>query len=196
MTHSPDTQLVLQLRHIDELFNAPDADPFSSREIDILGEAGFDVLWKRMVRRWPQRPNLQRIIVQLPPDQLTPSLAETARAALQRYCAAKIEDNRRQRRFITRKALQMLGLSALVLLFALALMFLFYAGPLEFLPGWLRGILTILAVYAAALAIWDALDSFLFDWAPFVRDNATYRLISAIEVVVEPQRNTDSQQPS
>jgi hypothetical protein len=196
MTHSPDTQLVLQLRHIDELFNAPDADPFSSREIDILGEAGFDVLWKRMVRRRPQRPNLQRIIVQLPPDQLTPSLAETARAALQRYCAAKIEDNRRQRRFVTRKALRLLGYSALILLFALALMFVFYVGPLGFLPGWLRGILTILAAYAASLAIWDSLDSFLFDWAPFVRDNATYRLISAIEVVVEPQRNTDSQQPS
>jgi hypothetical protein len=81
-------------------------------------------------------------------------------------------------------------------LFALALMFVFYVGPLGFLPGWLRGILTILAAYAASLAIWDSLDSFLFDWAPFVRDNATYRLISAIEVVVEPQRNTDSQQPS
>ena len=60
MTDIPDTQLILQLRRIDELFNAPDANPFSSREIDILGESGFDVLWKRMVRRWPQRPDLQR----------------------------------------------------------------------------------------------------------------------------------------
>jgi hypothetical protein len=194
MAHSPDTQLVLQLQRIDELFNAPDADPFSSRPIDVLGEAGIDVLWKRMVRRWPQRPDLQRVIVQLPPDQLTPSLAETARAALQRYCAAKIEDNRKRRRFVTRKALRLVGYSALILAFALALIFLFYVGPLGFLPGWLRGVLTILAVYAASLAIWDSLDSLLFDWAPFVRDNTTYRLISAIEVVVEPQG--DSPQPT
>ena len=194
MAHSPDTQLVLQLQRIDELFNAPDADPFSGREIDVLGEAGFDVLWKRMVRRWPQRPDLQRVILQLPSDQLTPDLAGTARTALQRYCAAKIEDNRQRRRFITRQALRLLGYSALILVFALALMVAFYVGPLGFLPGWLRGILTILAVYAASLAVWDSLDSFLFDWAPFVRDNATYRLISAIEVVVEPQRNTDSSQ--
>ena len=187
----PDTQLVLQLRRIDELFNAPDVDPFSSRAIDVLGEAGFDVVWKRMVRRWPQRPDLQRVIVQLPPDQLRPDLAETTRTAWQRYCAAKIEDNRQQRRFITRKALRLLGYSALITVFALALMFVFYVGPLGFLPGWLRGILTILAVYAASLAIWDSLDSLLFDWAPFVRDNTTYRLISLLDLRIEPQRSTD-----
>jgi len=191
MTDSSNTQLILPLRHIDELFNAPDANPFSSRELDILGEAGFDALWKRMVRRWPQRPDLQRVIVQLPPDQLTPDLAETTRTAWQRYCAAKIEENRQQRRFITRKALRLLGYSALITVFALALMFVFYVGPLGFLPGWLRGILTILAVYAASLAIWDSLDSLLFDWAPFVRDNTTYRLISLLDLRIEPQRSTD-----
>ena len=187
MTDIPDTQLILQLRRIDELFNAPDANPFSSREIDILGESGFDVLWKRMVRRWPQRPDLQRVIIQLPPDQLTPNLAESTRTAWQRYCAAKIEDNRRQRRFITRKAMRLWGYAGLILIFALVLIFLFYVAPLQFLPGWLRAVLSILAIYAFALANWDALDSLLFDWAPFVRDNTTYTLISALDIRFEPQ---------
>lgn len=185
MTHSSDTQLILPLRHIDELFNAPGADPFSDRELDILGEAGFDVLWKRMVKRWPQRPALQRVMVQLPPDQLTPDLTEKIHAAWQRYCTAKIEDNRRQRRFITRKALRLMGYALLVGLFALVLMVLFYVGPLGFLPGWLRGVLSILAVYGFSVALWDSLDSLLFDWAPFVRDNTTYRLISLLDVRFE-----------
>ena len=191
MTHSAETQLVLQLRRIDELFNAPDADPLSSREIDILGESGFDMLWKRMVRRWPRRPDLQRVIVQLPPDQLTPDLAETTRAAWKRYCAAKIENNRQQRRRMTRKALRLWGYAWLILLFALVLIFLLFAGPLQFLPGWLRGILSILAIYAFALANWDALDSLLFDWAPFVRDNTTCRLISGLEIGFEAQLRAD-----
>ena len=193
MTHSSETQLILPLRRIDELFNAPDADPFSSREMDILGEAGFDVVWKRMVRRWPQRSDLQRVIVQLPPDQLTPDLAEKTHVAWQRYCAAKIESNRQQRRRTTRKALQLWGYAGLILLFALVLIFLFYVAPLQFLPGWLRAILSILAIYAFALANWDALDSLLFDWAPFVRDNTTYRLISLLDLRIEPQRDADSQ---
>ena len=192
MTDLPGTQLVLPLKHIDELFNAPEADPFSSRELDVLGESGFDLLWKRMVRRWPRRSDLQKVIVQLPPDQLTPDLAETTRTALQRYCAAKIEENRQQRRFTTRKALRLWGYAWLILLFALVLIFLFYVAPLQFLPGWLRGVLSILAIYAFALANWDALDSLLFDWAPFVRDNATYTLISALDIRFEPQRGTHS----
>jgi hypothetical protein len=187
MTHSADTEVVLQLQRIDELFNAPDADPFSSREIDVLGEAGVDVVWKQMVRRWPRHSDLQRVIVQLPPDQLTPDLAETTRTAWQRYCAAKIENNRQRRQLNTRKALRLWGYAGLILLFTLALMFLFFAGPLQFLPEWLRAILSILAVYAFALANWDALDSLLFEWAPFVRDNATYTLISALDLRFEAQ---------
>jgi hypothetical protein len=192
MTDLSDTQLVLQLQRIDELFNAPDADPFSSRAIDVLGEAGFEVVWKRMVRRWPRRPDLRRVIMQLPSDQITPALTESTRTAWQRYCAAKIEANQQQRRFTIRKAQRLLGYSALILLFALALMFVFYVGPLEFLPGWLRGILTILAAYAASLAIWDSLNSLLFDWAPFVRDNTTYTLISGLDIRFEPQPGADS----
>lgn len=192
MTDSSETQLTLSLRRIDELFNAPEANPFSSRAVDRLGEAGFEVVRKRLVRKWPQRPALQRVIVQLPPDQITPDLAENARAAWQRYCAAKIEDNRRQRRFITRKALRLWGYAGLILLFTLALMVSFFAGPLQFLPEWLRAIVSLLAVYAFALANWDALDSLLFDWAPFVRDNATYRLISQLDLRFESQRGIEA----
>ncbi len=193
MADLPGTQLVLPLRRIDELFNAPDADPFSSREMDILGEAGFDVVWKRMVRRWPQRPNLQHVVIQLPSDQLTTDLTETTRAAWQRYCAAKIESNRQQRGRTTRKALRLWAYAGLILVFALALIFLLYVAPLQFLPGWLRAVLSLLAVYAFALANWDALDSLLFDWAPFVRDNTTYRLISQLELRFESQHGAGAQ---
>jgi protein-S-isoprenylcysteine O-methyltransferase Ste14 len=109
------------------------------------------------------------------------------RAALQRYCAAKIEDNRRRRRFITRKALRLFGYATLMMVLAVALMFMFYTGPLMFLPEWLRGSLTILAAFAAGLAIWNPLDSLLFDWAPFVRDNAIYTQISALDLRFEAQ---------
>ena len=186
MSETADTQFILQLRRMDELFNAPERNPFSTRAVEVLGEAGFDLVWKRMVKRWPRRSTLRRVSVQLPPDQLTPDLVESTRAAWHRYCAAKIEDNQQRRSLITRKALRLVGYSLLVLLFALALLFLFYAGPLQFLPGWLRGILSILAIYAFSLALWDSLDSLIFDWAPFVRDNATYRLIADLEVIVEP----------
>ena len=191
MAETVETQLVLQLQRVDELFNAPERNPFSTRAVEVLGEAGFDLLWKRMVKRWPRRSPLRRVNVQLPPDQLAPDLTEATRAAWHRYCAAKIEDNQQQRSLITRKALRLVGYSLLVLVFALVLLFLFYVAPLQFLPGWLRGILSILAIYAFSLALWDSLDSLIFDWAPFVRDNATYQLIDNLEVIIEPWPASD-----
>jgi hypothetical protein len=186
MAETADTHFILQLKRVEELFNAPERNPFSARAVEVLGEAGFDLLWKRMVRRWPRRSALRRISVQLPPDQLTPDLAESTRAAWHRYCAAKIEDNRQRRRFTTRKALKLWGYAWLILLFALAFIFVLFAGPLQILPEWLRVVLALLAIYAVGLANWDALDSLLFDWAPFVRDNATYQLIDDLEVILEP----------
>ncbi len=186
MAHAADTELVLPLQRIDELFNAPDMNPFSSRELDVLGETGFDLLWKRIVRRWPRRSDLHKVIVQLPADQLTPTLADTTRAAWEYYCAAKIEQNRLRRRLTTRKGLRLWGYAWLILLAALVMMVLFYAGPLQWLPGWLRAVLSLLGIYAFAVANWDALDSLLFDWAPFVRDDTTYTRISALELTFEP----------
>lgn len=186
MTHSAETELVLHLQRIDELFNAPECDPFSTREIDVLGESGFDVVWKRMVRRWPQQADLQRVVIQLPPDQLTPALTDTTRAAWQRYCAARIENNRQRRQLHTRQSLRLWGYAGLILLLTLGLILLFFAGPLQFLPEWLRALLSLLAVYAFALSNWDALDALLFEWAPFARDNATFTQISALELRFEP----------
>ena len=44
----------------------------------------------RRVRHWHEA----RLVIQLPPDQITPDLQAQTQAAIQRYCAAKIEDNR------------------------------------------------------------------------------------------------------
>jgi hypothetical protein len=191
MAEAAETQLILQLKRVDELFNAPERNPFSTRAVEVLGETGFDLLWKRMVRHWPRRSALRRVSVQLPPDQLTPDLTEATRAAWHRYCAAKIEDNKQQRRLTVQKSLQLLGLALGVLVGALIVIALLFAAPLGLLPGRLRGTLIVLAAYAVSLSIWDALDSLIFDWPPFVRDNATYRLIDDLEVIVEPWPTPD-----
>ncbi len=187
MTASSDTSFILPVQRIDELFNAPASDPFSDRPLEVLGEAGFDHLWKRMVRHWPRKADLQRVIVQLPPDQITPALTDSTRTAWQRYCAAQIEKNRQKRRLDTRKALRLWAYAGVILLFALAFIALMFLGPLSVLPEWLRAVLALLGIYAFALANWDALDSLLFDWAPFVRDNTTYQLIASLDLIIEPQ---------
>ena len=56
--------------------------------------------------------------------------------------------------------------------------------------GYTLIVATLLAVFAASLAIWDALESLLFDWTPFAVDNLAWQWISRLEVriVLQPEQ--------
>ena len=93
-TSSPD--IVIRLDTIDQLFNAPDINPFSDEEVDVLGEPAILRAVRRLqahrIRNWEG----VRLILELPPDQITPDLEARTEEALRRYSAAKIEDNQLQ----------------------------------------------------------------------------------------------------
>lgn len=181
-----DTTIIVQLSSIDELFVAPAANPFSVHEVDILGQAGVDLAQKHVMRHWPRVPRAVHLAVQLPPDQITPDLAQRTHAAMQHYWAAKIDDNRLQRELTIRRSLRQLVGAFVAILVALVFIALLVANPFELIPGFLRGILIVLALYACSVLSFDAVWSLVFDWVPFVQENAAYRVMERMEVVVEP----------
>ncbi len=186
---SPETAIVVQLNSIEELFIAPTTNPFSTHAVDVLGEAGLDVAQKRVLQHWPRLPRSLNLTVQLPPDQISSDLAQRTRAAIQRHCAAKIDDNRLQRTLTVRRALRQLVGASLGILLALAFIGLLVAAPLELLPAFLRGVLIVLALYACSVLSFDAVWSLAFDWVPYVQENAVFRVLEASAVTVEPAQD-------
>jgi hypothetical protein len=181
-----ETAITLQLSSIDELFTAPATNPFSTRPVDILGEAGLDIAQKRILQHYPRLPRSVHLAVQLPHEQITPDMTQSVYAAVQRYAAHKIEDNRLQRGLTIRRGLrQLLGAAAGIAL-ALAFIALLASTPLGLLPAFLRGVLIVLALYACSVLSFDALWSLAFDWAPYVQENKVFRVLQASEVTVEP----------
>ena len=83
--------ILLQLNSIDELFVAPSVNPFSTHEVDILGQAGIDIVEQRLLRNWPRRPRVDRLTVQLPADRVTPELVRNTPGALRHYFAKDSE---------------------------------------------------------------------------------------------------------
>ena len=65
-----DSTLTLALNRIDELFYAPDIDPFSSKPVDLRGESGVDYLHKRLRLRGLRSHPAARLTVQLPRQAL------------------------------------------------------------------------------------------------------------------------------
>lgn len=187
---APEAAITLQLNSIDELFTAPAAHPFSSRAVDILGEAGLVVAQKQVLQQWPRLPRAVHLTVELPAGQITPDLAQDAPTAAQRYFAHKIEDNRLRRQVTIQRSLRQLVGAGVGILLALAFIALLLASPLGWLPAFLRGVLIVLALYACSVLSFDAVWSLVFDWAPYVQENRVYRVLEASEIRIKPAPST------
>jgi hypothetical protein len=179
--------VTLPLNHIDELFNAPDANPYSTHEVDVLGESGMDCLKKRVTRLWPRRASAVHVTLQLPADQITPSLEERTRQAIQFYCSERIAKNRLQRGLVNRRARRQFAGAIIGTLIALAAIAILATNPLGLVPEVLRGILIVLASFAIAVLIFDALWAMVFDWFPCVEDNTVHTTLMGMELTIKPQ---------
>lgn len=196
------TAITLELNRIEELFQAPDADPFSSHEVAILGQSGLELLRKLFVRNWPKRRAASQLLIRLLDEpqaaepaadqttgqETTTPLAQTTHTAIRRYCDLRQQANRAAQRLEMAEARRQLLIALVVTIIALALLALCMSIDLSGLVGYVLALVTLLAVYAASLSIWDALESLFFDWTPFMVDNLAWQWISSLEVqiVAEP----------
>ena len=114
MPASTGQDIVMRLDSIDQLFNAPDINPFSDEEVDVLGEPALLRAVRRLqthrIRNWEG----VKLTLELPPDQITPNLEAHTQEALSRYCAAKIEDNHLTIRLSRIRSLIGLGLVTVI----------------------------------------------------------------------------------
>jgi hypothetical protein len=182
----PKQDVVLKLNTIGELFNAPDVDPFSENAIDVLGEAALPHAVRQMLARRIRHWHEARLVIQLPPNQITPDLQAQTRAAVSRYCVARIEDNRltiRLSRVRSALGLAMVAvISAVVIVAALLLFSTIFASLSE----------TVGIVVAASISVfvwvilWDPMEKLIFDWVTPALENRNLRGIMDMELVVEP----------
>ena len=183
----PDISIILPLDDIREVFIPPDVNPFSTHEVDILGQTAMDCVEKRVARHLPKKPRSVHVTLQLPAGQLTPDLKESTRAAVQRYCLTKIEGNRVHRQVVIQRSLRQLVYALLGSLVAVVIIALLYNGPLGIIPDALRGVLIILSALAIGVLTFDAVWSVAFDWIPFVQDNTVHTLMMGMDLKIEAQ---------
>ncbi len=179
--------IVLPLNNIDELFNAPDVNPFSTHEVDILGQSALDCIEKRVTRHWPRKPRSVHVTLQLPASQMTPGLVENTRTAIQKYCTKQIEGNRVHRQVVIQRSLQQLAYAGLGSLAALVIIALLAANPFGVLITPVRDVLMMLSALAIGVLTFDAVWSVAFDWLPFVQDNTVQTMIMSMDLAIEPQ---------
>lgn len=186
MAALPPLQVVLDLDSLDELFNAPAVNPFSSRELAILGEAGVEHLQKSLLKNWPRFPKRLSCTLRLPAEQIEAGLVERTRLAFQRYCTEQAADNRLRQANTLHSALGQLGMACILLPIALGAFYLGFINPPGYLPPLLSQILALLIVLAGGVALFDALWSLMFDWLPYYQKANTLERLLSIDLSIEP----------
>lgn len=187
MPASTGKDIVIRLDTIDQLFNAPDVNPFSDEEVDVLGEPALLRAVRRLqahrIRNWEG----VKLILELPPDQITPDLEARSHEALQRYCAAKIEDNKLQIRLSRVRSLIGLGMVTIISLIVIGLAYLLLNSALENASDALRGVVAASVSVFVWVILWDPMEKLLFDWVEPSQENRILRKLQGVDIDIRPK---------
>jgi hypothetical protein len=169
----------IHLNVIEELFAEPEANPFDPNSRFI---SGIDELFYTL-RRIPVRKKI-RVFITLPDHLIGPDLEEKTRAALTRFCIAKIEESRRE----TDK-LRRLGRRALVSAVAVILVTLLLATlitGLDFLNDNTKFLFSQGLIVFGWVTLWYPANIFLYDWRPHARARVGFEKLRDADLVIEP----------
>ena len=187
MSPNASADFLIRVDALDQLFNAPDINPFSDKPAVILGEAAFPYFIRQELGRGSRDWRGRRLIIQLPPDQISPGLQSQIVNAVRKYAEVKHADNEALIRISRRRSL--IGLTIAILIAATLLVFLviitntILASSSDAVKIILTGIVTIF-IWST---VWNPWDRFVYEWIEPWRENLILRKIMALDIIVQPE---------
>jgi hypothetical protein len=180
-------QITMKLDDIAHLFVAPEFDPFSDQEAELLGQPALAYVLRQLGPATVRKRNPLRLTVQLPPDKITPDLKARAEQALDRFCTAHIADREAQLRVLRWNGWRSLPPAIIALTVCLTLAALFLNNAFAFVPVLLSQLLGQGFSIIAWVVLWHPVEAFMYDPIPLRREISTLRYIAALEMVIEAQ---------
>ena len=183
--------LTLALNCLSELFCAPEINPFSTKPVDLRGESGLAYLHRRARQRWLRSFAATRLTIQLPAEEMpadgptVTQLAQATQAALRRYCQEQVRFNEQTRRGELALLRRQLRVVLPVALLSFALLLITLAGLVMSDRPLLQGVLIVMTLFTASIALCDVLEGIAYGWVPYAIDNRSYRLLGNLEVTIE-----------
>ena len=187
MTTPPVKDIVIRLDTIDELFNAPDINPFSDEEVDVLGEPAMMRVVRRLQARRVRNWEGVRLIIELPPDQITPDLEARTEQAIRRYSNAKIEDNKLQIRLSRMRSLIGLAMVTALSILIIGVAYLLFNSVFADASDTVKGIVAASISVFVWVILWDPMEQLLFNWVQPRIENNILRKLQGIDIVIRPK---------
>jgi hypothetical protein len=194
-THAS-TEILISIDTIDQLFNGTSINPFSDKPIVILGEAGLSYairqeLGRGLLRSWQGKC----LVIQLPPDQISPDLQSKVINAVRRYAEAKMEQNNASIRISRWRSVIGLCLAILIAGALLAFLGIMTQTLLSSASDTVIGIFTGLVTIFIWSTVWNPWDRLVYEWIEPWRENRILCSLIKMEIVVQPGVTNEAATP-
>ncbi|MGZ3677659.1 MAG: hypothetical protein ACXWQR_03715 [Ktedonobacterales bacterium] len=183
--------LVVVVDTPNHLFNAPDINPFSENVLETLGMSGLTYITRQLQAHRRDWKSI-RLVVQMPPDQITPGFELRLTDALRRYCRTKIEDNTIEIHRIRFRSSIGLGILVAIVAVLIIAAYLLFTGVLAGAPQAVQVTIAATISLFAWVSLWDPLEALIFNPIEFMRENYILRRVAQLGVVVEPESLTET----
>ena len=188
MSEPLNRDVTIKLDDVAHLFVAPEFDPFSDQDAELLGQPAFLYLLRKLgPDHLKQGPPLS-LTVQLPPDKVTTGLKARVEQALRRYCEVRIADDQAQLRIMRSNGLRSLPSAIIALGICLSLSYLFLSNTLTFLSPAMNELLGQGFGIISWVVLWHPVEAFLYDPIPLRREISVLRFLATTAITIEPWR--------
>jgi hypothetical protein len=167
-------EITLRLNDIRELFIAPEYDPFATHTLESSGLEHIAAKLK------PTRLDRKLRVVIHMPQAAGNQLINQTRAAIERYCRVRIDENRTELASLRWQGFKALQTGVIFLTICLALSAA--AGAAEFLPEALRDIFSEGFLIAGWVSLWHPVEILLYEWWPLWRQIHIHQHIMNMEL--------------
>jgi hypothetical protein len=172
--------IIVALDRPAELFSVT---PEAMLERDARLEPGADEIVNELLGR-SRLQRRARIVVALPPDQITDGIAEALQTALSRYCAARLARVQRETEMAWRQGLRSLGSGSILFIVGLLLSTGFLEPDVPQFWQDLLGNGVFLVI--GWVGLWYPLDLLFFARQPLKREAQIVEAISRMPLLVQP----------
>ena len=173
-------EVINPLDDITHLFVAPDFDPFAAQAIYV---SGIDLLITALRSKTLRKKT--RVILLLPPDQISAGLEPKLQQAMNRYCAFKIQGDKSELASTLWQGTK--ALQSGVVFLAVCLTLAALIDQPSVLPTYLTTILSEGLTIVGWVSLWRPVELLLYEWWPTWRDRQIYQHITRADLVIRSQ---------
>jgi hypothetical protein len=179
-------RLVVEVAHLEDLFNAPDVNPLTDRDLRAIGEPALVRAIRELQAAGVRDERPVALHIQLPTEQIaTVGGAQAVSRAIRRYCAAKIADNAETVHVTRRRARRGMEVAATLVLIFAALAYVLLTTVFAQAGTVVQAIVVGSLSVFTWVVLWDTLEAWIFDPIPPSFENRALTKLRQAEIIVE-----------